>query len=104
MENSLKRAYENVLNTKDGQMVFEDLLTQFRINTSVYAFERNDSLSDLAFRDGQRNAGIYIFSILSMVNPTKASLINTNIMQAHNEAVKEAEQDKLKKESSNGEV
>lgn len=101
MENSLKRAYENVLNTKDGQMVFEDLLTQFRINTSVYAFERNDSLSDLAFRDGQRNAGIYIFSILSMVNPTKASLINTNIMQAHNEAVREAERKNQEKVNDN---
>lgn len=96
MENSLKRAYENVLNTKDGQMVFEDLLSKFQINTAVYAFERNDNLADLAFRDGQRNSGIYIFSILSAINPTKASLINTNIMIAHNEAVKKSQQDNQK--------
>lgn len=96
MKNSLKQAYLNVLNTKEGQMVFEDLLTQFRINTGVYAFERNDTISDLAFRDGQRNAGIYIFSVLSTLNPTVASMINTNIMMAHNEAVKKADQDNQK--------
>lgn len=97
MKDSLKRAYENVLNTVDGQMVFEDLLSQFHIVTGVYKFEGGDNLADLAYRDGQRNCGIYIFSILSAVNPEKASLINTNIFKAHNDAVKQAEQDKSKK-------
>lgn len=88
MDNSLKRAYENVLNTNDGMMVFEDLLSKFQIASGVYRFQGDDTLSDLAFRDGQRNAGIYIFTILSSVNPEKASLINTNIFKAHNEQLK----------------
>lgn len=89
MKESVKRAYQNVLATKDGQMVFEDLLTQFRIATGVYAFERNDNLADLAFRDGQRNAGLYIFGIISTLNPEQASLINTNIFKADIESQRE---------------
>lgn len=88
MKESLKRAYDNVLNTKDGQMVFEDLLSKFRIATGVYAFERNDNLADLAFRDGQRNAGLYIFGIISEINPEKASLINMNVFKADNEEIR----------------
>ena len=85
MDDSVKRAYANVLNTIDGQMVFQDLLEKFQLASGVYRFMGNDNLADLAFRDGQRNAGIYIFGILSSINPEKISLINTNIMKKQNE-------------------
>lgn len=87
MDESVKRAYENVLNTKDGQMVFQDLLENFNVISGVYKFQGGDTLSDLAFRDGQRNSGIYIYSTLSSISPEKTSHINAAIMQKQNDAI-----------------
>ena len=83
MDQKTKDAYRDVLATPEGMLVFKDLLEQFRIVTGVYAFQQDNNLADLAYRDGQRNCGIYIYSIISQVNPARASELNKQIFEDH---------------------
>ena len=83
MDENLKRAYADILQTEAGIAVLKDMLSKFQLFGSVYDFQgiASNELSNLAFRDGQRNSGSYIYQNMIASNPEKTSQIQASIFK-----------------------
>ncbi|QHJ83823.1 MAG: hypothetical protein [Bacteriophage sp.] len=83
MDSDLKKAYSEIMATSSGQKVLKDLLVKFKIFAGTYNLNSNsiNELSDLAFREGQRNSGSYIYQNMIASNPEKTSQIQASIFK-----------------------
>ena len=85
----LLEAYAAVMNTPAGKLILEDLLSRLSVTVPVYAFGSNNNLSDIAFRDGQRNAGIYVYNNMALANPSITAQLYANVMEVENAKLNE---------------
>lgn len=83
MSDDLKKAYQGIMSTNDGALVLKDLLQKFALYGAVYKLDAGatNELSDLAFRDGQRNSGSYIIQNMINANPEKTAQIQAEIFK-----------------------
>lgn len=56
----LRLAYKTILNTKDGQIILEDLQARYHINGSTFSQDPNET----AYREGQRTVVLFLLSML----------------------------------------
>jgi hypothetical protein len=83
MDDNLKRAYAEVMSTDAGKKVLQDLLVKFSLFAGTYSLNSNspNELPDLAFREGQRNSGSYIYQCMIASNENITSQIQANIFK-----------------------
>lgn len=87
----LREAYAVLLDTPEGRRVLSDLLAKLSITVPVYAFGERNELSDISYRDGQRNAGIYVYNQMCLANPVATAKLYSDVLQAENERLKQKE-------------
>jgi hypothetical protein len=56
----LRAAYKTMLNTKDGQIVLEDLQARYHIKGTTFSSDPNET----AYREGQRTVVLFLLSML----------------------------------------
>jgi hypothetical protein len=87
-QEDLSRAYAEVLETQAGKLVLGSLIETLSITVPVYAFGHKNELADISYRDGQRNAGIYVYNQIALANPKVAAELHLNVMLKQNEQEK----------------
>lgn len=91
-QEKLSMAYAEVLATDAGRRIFADILSKMSVTVPVYAFGIDNNISDLAYRDGQRNAAIYVYNQMALANPEITAKLHYEVMIKENIKQKEAEQ------------
>lgn len=87
----LTDAYAVMLDTPEGRRVLSDLIARLSVTVPVYAFGMSNDLSDISYRDGQRNAGIYVYNQMALANPAKTAEIHAEVMQQENLKIEQSE-------------
>lgn len=75
--------YVEVMTTDAGRRVLADMIAKFSVTVPVYALG-DTNLSDISYRDGQRNAGIYIYNLMALASPADTALIHQGILEEEN--------------------
>ena len=85
-------AYDEVLETPAGREVLKDLITKFSVTVPVYAFGSLNELSDIAYRDGQRNCGTYVYNLMAFAAPKITTEIFAEVMMEENNKLLETKE------------
>lgn len=87
-QDDLSRAYAEILETAAGKLVLENLMEKLSITVPVYAYGSHNELADISYRDGQRNAGIYVYNQIALANPKAAAELHLNVITQENERIR----------------
>lgn len=87
-QEDLSRAYAEILETPAGKMVLENLIEKLSIATRLYDYGSHNDLADISYRDGQRNAGIYVYNQIALANPKAAAELHLNVITKENERMR----------------
>lgn len=93
-QEALSLAYAEVMNTHAGRLVMANLIEKFSVTVPVYAFGTHNELSDISYRDGQRNCGIYVYNQIALASPDMAARLYSEILIKENTRI---QQEKLKR-------
>lgn len=89
----LTEAYAVLLGTPEGRRVLSDLIARLSVTVPVYAFGGHNELSDISYRDGQRNAGIYVYNQMALANPAITAQIHAEVMAQENLKIEQQERE-----------
>lgn len=90
-QDDLSRAYAEILATAAGKLVMRNLLEKLSVTVPVYAFGAKNDLADISYRDGQRNAGIYVYNQMALASPEVTAQLHADVMFKENERLRTVE-------------
>lgn len=87
-QENLSRAYADIMNTVSGRLVMSDIMEKFSVTVPVYAFGMKNELADISYRDGQRNAGIYVYNQMVLAAPMISAQLYSDVLIKENERLR----------------